>query len=168
MFFDPTANGRGQNLFRHKIYFKLICVLSECFTLKIFKLQIWNILATCLNVQIMQPHIILAINGDYNIYIISALIIVLIYIAAGIFMTIMPYVYLKLNQQKRSQKTYQLQMNLYKSVMLQGWAVVILFGIPICLTLLIYLKRLPGSAIWASILFMAASLHGPSDLFIIG
>jgi uncharacterized radical SAM superfamily protein len=154
-------------LFRHKIYFKY--VLSECFILKIFKMQILNILATCLNVQIIHPHIILGVsNEDFNIYMLSLLIIVLIYTAAGIFMTIMPYVYLKLNQQKRSQKTYQLQIKLYKSVMLQGWAVVILCAIPICLTMLIYLKRLPGSAIWTPILYLTLSLHGPSDFFIIG
>ena len=98
----------------------------------------------------------------------SILIIVVIAIAVGIFLTIMPYVYLKLNQQKRSQKTYQLQMKLYKSVMLQVWATVICSIIPLCLTMLIYLKRLPGSAIWTSLLDLTLSLHGLTDLFIIG
>ena len=96
------------------------------------------------------------------------LIGVLIVTAGGIFITIMPYVYLKLNQQKRSQKTYQLQMKLYKSAMLQLWAVVILCFSPFGLTLFIYFKKLPGSAIWTSILDLTLSLHGPSDLFIIG
>ena len=118
---------------------------------------------------IIQPHKILAfINEDLNIYMLLLLIAVLFCTAGGIFITIMPYVYLKLNQHKRSQKTYQLQMELYKSVMLQGWATVICSLIPFCLTLLIYLKRLPGSAIWTPIVFLTLSLHGPSDLFIIG
>jgi len=98
----------------------------------------------------------------------STLIIAVSTIAGGIFLTIIPYVYLKLNQQKRSQKTYQLQMKLYKSVMLQVWATVICSIIPLCLTMLIYLKRLPGSAIWTPIVFLTFSLHGPLDLLIIG
>jgi hypothetical protein len=92
----------------------------------------------------------------------------LIYIMGAIILTIVPIIFLKQSKKERSHTTYELQLKLYKAILIQGWIIMFLSILPACLVLIVYWRKIPGSAIWVQLSFTLASLHGPVDLFVIG
>jgi hypothetical protein len=81
---------------------------------------------------------------------------------------LVPVFFLKNAKNKFHKKTYELQLKLYKAMLIQFWVSLLLCVFPFIFLVIISGLQIQHTSIVVQIILAVMSLHGPVDLFVIG